>query len=94
MSLENRTIFFFFIFVSQNLERNIMLKDACDKELAAKTVFTLAIEYLRNDLLKISDGRIAGEGIKPNEIHWVLTVPAIWNDSAKQFMRECAKEVS
>ena len=70
-----------------------MLKDACDKELPAKIVFKLAIGHLRKDMLKISDSRIAGEGIKPSEIHWVLTVPAIWNDSAKQFMRECATEV-
>ena len=70
-----------------------MLKDACGKELPAMTVFKLAIEYLRNDMLKISQTRITGEGIRPNEIQWVLTVPAIWNDSAKQFMRECARAV-
>lgn len=75
-----------------NLERNIMLKDECGKQLPAKKVFSLAIGYLKKDLLKISDSRITGEGIKPEEIHWVLTVPAIWNDAAKQFMRECAKD--
>jgi hypothetical protein len=26
-------------------------------------------------------------------IHWVLTVPAIWKDNAKQFMREAAQQV-
>ena len=70
-----------------------MLKDECDKELSAKTVFKLVIEDLRKDMVKMSSSRISGEGISPNEIHWVLTVPAIWNDSAKQFMRECANEV-
>jgi hypothetical protein len=25
------------------------------------------------------------------DIHWVLTVPAIWKDNAKQFMREAAQ---
>ncbi|XP_063414965.1 heat shock 70 kDa protein 12A-like [Mytilus trossulus] len=30
------------------------------------------------------------DGIKPQEIDWVLTVPAIWSDTAKQFMREAA----
>ena len=27
-------------------------------------------------------------------IKWVITIPAIWNDKAKQFMREAAFEVS
>ena len=32
-------------------------------------------------------------GVQPNDIQWVLTVPAIWNDPAKQFMREAAQKV-
>ena len=32
-------------------------------------------------------------GLSPDEIHWVLTVPAIWDDAAKQFMREAAINV-
>ncbi|CAG2206695.1 unnamed protein product [Mytilus edulis] len=28
--------------------------------------------------------------IRPSDINWVLTVPAIWSDAAKQFMREAA----
>jgi len=31
--------------------------------------------------------------IKNDDIDWVLTVPAIWNDSSKQFMREAAEMV-
>ena len=34
-----------------------------------------------------------GTGIKPHEIKWVLTVPAIWPDSVKQFMRKSAEMV-
>ena len=26
-------------------------------------------------------------------VKWVITIPAIWNDKAKQFMREAALEV-
>ena len=29
-------------------------------------------------------------GVKENNIRWVLTVPAIWSDPAKQFMIEAA----
>lgn len=31
--------------------------------------------------------------VKKTEITWVLTVPAIWSDPAKQFMREAAVKV-
>jgi CO dehydrogenase/acetyl-CoA synthase alpha subunit len=28
-----------------------------------------------------------------DEVHWVLTIPAIWKDDSKQFMRESTKQV-
>lgn len=31
--------------------------------------------------------------IEKRDIFWVLTVPAIWDDAAKQFMREAAVNV-
>ncbi|XP_052229233.1 heat shock 70 kDa protein 12A-like [Dreissena polymorpha] len=31
-------------------------------------------------------------GVDKNDIHWVLTVPAIWNEHAKQFIRTAARE--
>lgn len=70
-----------------------MLEGECGRKLSAKTVFSLAIRYLKDDLIKISENRIAGGGIENSDIHWVLTVPAIWNDAAKQFMREAAQQV-
>ena len=44
-------------------------------------------------MLKAGRNNVAG-GITMNDIHWVLTVPAIWSDAAKQFMREAAIKVS
>lgn len=32
--------------------------------------------------------------IKEFDIMWVLTVPAIWDDPSKQFMREAAAKVN
>ena len=49
--------------------------------------------YFKDDLLAISDQRVANGCLNADEIHWVLTVPAIWNDAAKQFMREAAEAV-
>ncbi|XP_052793927.1 heat shock 70 kDa protein 12A-like [Mya arenaria] len=48
-------------------------------------------EWLKDDLLRVSNDRISST-IRENEIHWVLTVPAIWDNAAKQFMREAAKQ--
>jgi hypothetical protein len=71
-----------------------MLEDATEKKLPAKTVFSLAIRFLKDDLLSMSKQRLNDGGLDVNDIHWVLTVPAIWNDAAKQFMREAAETVS
>ncbi|KAK3594170.1 hypothetical protein CHS0354_016901 [Potamilus streckersoni] len=73
------------------LKRNVTIKDETGRELCAKTVFSMAIKFLKDDLLNESSLRVAG-GIRANDIMWVLTVPAIWNDSAKQVMREAAVE--
>ena len=32
-----------------------------------------------------------GRPIPTDRVRWVLTIPAIWSESAKQFMRACAK---
>ncbi|KAK3600049.1 hypothetical protein CHS0354_012741 [Potamilus streckersoni] len=74
------------------LTRVIKLEDETQKQLSAKTVFSLAIRYLKDEMLKTSRDRLTREQLREDEISWVLTVPAIWNDPAKQFMREAAVE--
>ena len=54
---------------------------------------TVIKEYLK----KISDIalnklNIKGHNYTKNEIKWVVTVPAIWNEHGKQFMKNCAKK--
>ncbi|XP_052283210.1 heat shock 70 kDa protein 12A-like isoform X3 [Dreissena polymorpha] len=72
------------------IHKETMVDDECGRKLPALTVFSLSIRYMKEDLEKISENRVAG--LKPDDIHWVLTVPAIWNDSAKQFMRLAAEQ--
>lgn len=69
----------------------MILRDATGKEMNALEVFSGAIHYLKNSLEKMS--RKQNATIKQNDIRWVLTVPAIWNDRAKFFMREAANLV-
>lgn len=55
-------------------------------------VFTSAIEYLKNHLLNHLKEKF-NDHLKTDDIYWVLTVPAIWNDKAKLFMRSAAQKV-
>ncbi|XP_060559105.1 heat shock 70 kDa protein 12A-like [Ruditapes philippinarum] len=93
---EHRTYFYFqrfkmMLFDNKNLTRNEELEDDKGKRLPAKRVFAMVIRYLKDDLLKESEKKLAG-GLEEEEIQWVLTVPAIWTPPAKQFMRECVIE--
>ncbi|KAK3600053.1 hypothetical protein CHS0354_012744 [Potamilus streckersoni] len=81
------------LYEKTGLTRNIKLEDETHKQLVAKTVFALAIRYLKDEMLKESQNQLTSEQLKEEDINWVLTVPAIWNDAAKQFMREAAVKV-
>ena len=68
-----------------------MLREAGGKTLSALTVFSLSIRALKDHLLEMLESR--GTTLRAEEVLWVLTVPAIWTDSAKSFMRRAAVEV-
>ncbi|XP_045204412.2 heat shock 70 kDa protein 12A-like [Mercenaria mercenaria] len=70
------------------LSRKTLLLEVNRKPLAALTVFSEAIKYLKKNLTETIFMRMTG--FEESDIHWVLTVPAIWTDAAKQFMREAA----
>jgi len=52
----------------------------------------MSIKFMKGHLLDKIQTRV--HDITDADIFWVLTVPAIWNDAAKQFMREAALDVS
>lgn len=56
--------------------------------MAAMIVFTESLKYLIQSLL--GDARNQQTDIKLQDIKWILTVPAIWSDPAKAFMRKAA----
>lgn len=67
-----------------------MLRDDKGKEVPARYLFAHVIRYLKNHLLS---ALVENTKINNEEIHWVLPVPAIWKNSAKQFMKQAAEEV-
>lgn len=68
-----------------------MLTDDQGHEMSAMKVFSESIRFLKEHLIRTCEDR--DYGLKEHETHWVLTVPAIWDDAAKQFMREAAVHV-
>lgn len=54
-------------------------------------VFELSIKFLVGALMK--NLKNSYTDIKQSDVEFVITVPAIWDDRSKQFMREAAKEV-
>jgi len=65
------------------------------KPMNALYVFTAAIKYLKEFLFNIElPNRGDHNEVFDNEITWVITVPAIWANAAKQFMRDAATKVN
>ncbi|KAK3588035.1 hypothetical protein CHS0354_012081 [Potamilus streckersoni] len=72
------------------IRREMKLMDDQGHQMPAMKVFSEAIKYLKSHLLESVHEKVLG--VKDTDIHWVITVPAIWDDGAKQFMREAGKE--
>ena len=80
-----------FLYNLQRITSDIKIKDETKKVMEALKVFQFAIKYLKDHLYKsVTD---IMPNIQEHDIHYVLTVPAIWENSAKQFMREAATQV-
>ncbi|CAC5385496.1 unnamed protein product [Mytilus coruscus] len=67
-----------------------MIEDISGKSALAMDVFSLSIQALKDHLMETLDKQ--GIGMRVEDIRWVLTVPAIWTDAAKQFMRKSAEK--
>jgi len=58
----------------------------------AMTVFAHALSFFRSRaLLEIRDQ--SGSKVANDDIRWMITVPAIWHEPAKEFMRLAAYQV-
>lgn len=79
------------LFVLQNVKRYLSFNDITGETIEAAIVFEYSIRYL----LKCLHHQINRNyvGINSEDIAFVVTVPAIWGDKAKMFMREAAIKV-
>lgn len=72
----------------KDIRQDFDMTEMNGKTVSAKLVVQLVIKYLRDHLLGQFKSR--NIGVNPDDIEWVITVPAIWNDACKQFMRDAA----
>ncbi|XP_060580175.1 heat shock 70 kDa protein 12A-like [Ruditapes philippinarum] len=73
---------------NQPLSTELKLVDQMEKELPAIKVFSVSIRFLAEDMF--TDLKRRFQDIRPGDIRWVVTVPAIWTDQAKNLMRKSA----
>ncbi|XP_039463477.1 heat shock 70 kDa protein 12A-like isoform X1 [Oreochromis aureus] len=76
----------------KKLSRDVVITAANRKSMKALKVFTEALRYLKDDALRTINVNTEGRKFTASDFTWVLTVPAIWDPSAKQFMREAATQ--
>ncbi|KAK3600519.1 hypothetical protein CHS0354_028719 [Potamilus streckersoni] len=94
MDGEHETWYYFqrfkmMLYSCPDLKRDTNLQTSDGKPFPAVKIFSSAIKYLVNKMLSAMGGKLAGIG--HDDVHWVLTVPAIWDDKAKHFMRIAAE---
>ena len=76
----------------QDLHKGVEIQAANGKKMLALKVFAHALRFFKNHCLQeLSDQ--SSTRIVNDDIRWVITVPAIWRQPAKQFMRHAAYEV-
>lgn len=76
----------------QTLSPDTVLKTHSGKEFSALRIFSYSLEYFKELVMQEFVDQ-SGMNITCDVIRWVITVPAIWKASAKQFMRQAAYEV-
>ena len=77
----------------QHLHRDLEIRAANGRSILATTVFAHAMRHFGTCCLQELQEQ-TNFPVAMEDIQWVITVPAIWRQSAKQFMRHAALQVS
>ena len=64
--------------------------DTENKPLLALELLSIVIRHLKEEMLRTI--RLQRENVSDDDVMYVMTVPAIWSDAAKQLMREAATD--
>jgi len=79
------------LYETKKLSRKSQLRDATGKHMNALEVFSVVFEELKKKILKqINMSKSSSISVTSDHVGWMITIPAIWTDEARQFMREAA----
>ena len=68
------------------------LLDITGRRLPAKQVLALMIGWLKDDIIADMRRQYSAP-VEVKDIHWIITVPAVYSRTTKQFMSESAGQV-
>lgn len=78
--------------VLQNVRKDTKVVAANGQSFPAVQIFSLALRYLSQQVrAELTD---CGSDVPSEALRWVITVPAIWSQAAKQIIREAAYQVN
>ncbi|CAC5355529.1 unnamed protein product [Mytilus coruscus] len=75
---------------NESVDMDSLIKDESGFKMKALDIFTFAIKYLKDQTINKLKRTLTDVDIA--DIHYVLPVPAIWEDKAKMFMRKSTEE--
>lgn len=78
------------LYDTKELNLDVQIEDISGKKMPALTIFGHAFRYLNNHFLKTLCSQTVG--VSQCDVQYVITVPAIWDQKAKQFMHRAANE--
>ena len=87
-----RPFVFLILRILQGLQRHLLVKDVLHRFIPAHGLFIETIRFLRKHFLGTLKSR--GLSFQEDDIKYIVTIPAMWTDVAKQIMRESAGVVS
>jgi len=76
----------------QDCTKETQIEAVNGKSFPAFKVVTMTLKFFKDHALRELSNQ-CGTTIDNDDVRWIITVPAIWNEQAKQFMRQAAYEV-
>ncbi|XP_028673554.2 heat shock 70 kDa protein 12A-like [Erpetoichthys calabaricus] len=74
------------------ISKTLMITAQNGKQMPALKVFSESLRYLKDHALKTVNESMSDFRFTSDDVTWVLTVPAIWDNAAKEFMRLAAEK--
>ena len=83
-----------FIKLFQDLSKDTSLMASNGAVVKALDLFSVCLAYLGDKAMEsVNASGQRGKIYQTRDVQWVVTVPAIWEPTAKEFMREAAYKV-